>query len=148
MSRLELTTSVFREFGIIQERVEAIFKGRLPADLPAAQFKLLNHLIYTTNQHEAVSDLAKHSHVSLPAMSQVIKQLRTKGYVELKEHREDTRKKTVLITKAGRLSHNNALKSIDINLEEFSKKFSIKDMQKLYELSHKFRCTFEDHHQV
>lgn len=148
MSRLELTTSVFREFGIIQERVEAIFKGRLPADLPAAQFKLLNHLIYTTNQHEAVSDLAKHSHVSLPAMSQVIKKLRTKGYVELKEHREDTRKKTVLITKAGRLSHNNALKSIDINLEEFSKKFSIKDMQKLYELSHKFRCTFEDHHQV
>ena len=148
MSRLELTTSVFREFGIIQERVEAIFKGRLPADLPAAQFKLLNHLIYTTNQHEAVSDHAKHSHVSLPAMSQVIKQLRTKGYVELKEHREDTRKKTVLITKAGRLSHNNALKSIDINLEEFSKKFSIKDMQKLYELSHKFRCTFEDHHQV
>lgn len=148
MSRLELTTSVFREFGIIQERVEAIFKGRLPADLPSAQFKLLNHLIYTTNQHEAVSDLAKHSHVSLPAMSQVIKQLRTKGYVELKEHREDTRKKTVLITKAGRLSHNNALKSIDINLEEFSKKFSIKDMQKLYELSHKFRCTFEDHHQV
>ena len=128
--------------------MEAIFKGRLPADLPSAQFKLLNHLIYTTNQHEAVSDLAKHSHVSLPAMSQVIKQLRTKGYVELKEHREDTRKKTVLITKAGRLSHNNALKSIDINLEEFSKKFSIKDMQKLYELSHKFRCTFEDHHQV
>lgn len=148
MNRLQLTTSVFREFGIVQERVDAIFKQRLPADLPAAQFKLLNHLIYTTNQHETVSDIAKHSYVSLPAMSQVIKQLRTKGYVELEQHRKDSRKKIVLITKAGRLSHNNALESIDVNLEEFSKNFSMQDMQKLYELSHKFRCTFEDHHQV
>jgi DNA-binding MarR family transcriptional regulator len=102
-------------------------------------------LIHTTNQHETVGDIAKHSHVSLPAMSQVIKQLKTKGYVELEEHRQDSRKKTVLITKAGRLSHNNALESIDVNLEEFSKKFSMQDMQKLYELSHIFRCTFEDH---
>jgi DNA-binding MarR family transcriptional regulator len=148
MNRLKLTTSVFREFGIIQERVDAIFKRRLPGDLPAAQFKLLNHLIYTTNQHEAVSDLAKNSHVSLPAMSQVIKQLRKKGYVELKEHRQDTRKKMVLITKSGRLSHDNALKSIDINFKEFSKNFCMQDMQDLYELSHKFRCTFEDHYQV
>jgi DNA-binding MarR family transcriptional regulator len=148
MNELQLTTAVFREFGIIQERADAILKKRLPADLPAAQFKLLNHLIYTTNQHETVSDIAKNSHVSLSAMSQVIKQLKTKGYVELKEHLQDTRKKTVLITEAGRLSHNNALKSIDVNLEEFSTKFSIQDMQKLYELSHKFRCTFEDHHQV
>jgi DNA-binding MarR family transcriptional regulator len=128
--------------------VEAILKGRLPADLPNAQFKLLNHLMYTTNQHETVSDLAKNSHVSLPAMSQVIKQLKKKGYVELQEHREDTRKKIVLITQEGRFSHNNALQSIDVNLEEFSKKISIQDMQTLYALSHKFRCIFEDHHQV
>jgi len=148
MNQLELMTAVFREYGIVQERVEAIFKKHLPDDLPAAQFKLLNHLIYTTNKNETASDIAQNSHVSLSAMSQVIKHLRLKGYVELQAQENDTRKKMILITEPGRKAHTEALLGIDIDIEGFSKKFSLQDLENLYKLSHRFRCEFEGHYKI
>jgi DNA-binding MarR family transcriptional regulator len=148
MNQLELITAVFREYGIVQERVDAIFKKHLPDDLPAAQFKLLNHLIYTTNKNETASDIAQNSHVSLSAMSQVIKHLRVKGYVELQAQKEDIRKKMILITELGRNAHTEALLGIDIDIQGFSEKFSLPELKKLYALSHQFRCEFEGHYKI
>ncbi len=144
MNRLTQVTAIFREFGIVQERVEAILKKKLPAHLPAAQFKLLNHLIYTTNQNETASDIAANSHVSLSAMSQVIKQVRLKGYVELKPQEHDTRKKKIIITQAGQQAHQEALMGLDSNFEGMAKSFSSEELATLYKLSNKFRCEFEN----
>lgn len=143
MSRLDQVTAIFREFGIVQERIEAIFKKKLPVHLPAAQFKLLNHLIYTTNKNETASDIATNSHVSLSAMSQVIKQVRLKGYLELQPQEHDTRKKKIMITEAGRQVHQEALIGLDTDLEGFAKRFSSDDLKTLYRLSNQFRCEFE-----
>jgi len=144
MNRLEQVTAIFREFGIVQERVEAILKKKLPAHLPSAQFKLLNHLIYTTNQNETASDLAVNSHVSLSAMSQVIKQVRLKGYIELQLQEYDTRKKKITITEAGLQAHREAIIGLDSNLEGLAKSFSSEDLATLYRLSKQFRCEFEN----
>ncbi len=144
MNRLEQVTAIFREFGIVQERVDAILKKTLPAHLPSAQFKLLNHLIYTTNQNETASDLAANSHVSLSAMSQVIKQVRLKGYIELQLQEYDTRKKKITITEAGLQAHREAIVALDSNFEGLAKSFSSDELATLLRLSKQFRCEFEN----
>ena len=147
MNRVELTTAIFREVAIIQERMDVILKNNLPPELPRSQFTLLNHLIYTTNIDETSSDLANNFQVSLSAMSQVIKQLRNKGYIVLQIRSADARKKSIIITDEGRTAHSEAMKNIDIDIKSFSAKFSLKDMQQLYELSHQYRILFEKHTQ-
>ena len=145
MNRLDLTMATFREVAIIQERVEVLLKNNLPADLPAKQFKLLNHLINTTNKDETASDIAHNSQVSLSAMSQIIKQLTIKGYVELQTRELDTRKKNILISEQGRIAHRNALAKVDMDLKAFSAKFGLEDLQQLFNLSNQFRRLFEGH---
>ncbi|WP_432452241.1 MULTISPECIES: MarR family winged helix-turn-helix transcriptional regulator [unclassified Agarivorans] len=141
----QLITATFREIAIIHERMEIILKENLPSELPTSQFKLLNHLIYTTNSQETASQLAKNSHVSLSAMSQIIKQLSNKGYVSLQIRDHDARKKTILITEQGRIAHQNALTQIDIVLKSFAPNFSLVDIQQLFKLINQFRREFEQH---
>ena len=145
MNRLDLTMATLREVAIIQERVDVILKKNLPAELPAKQFKLLNHLINTTNKDETASEIAHNSQVSLSAMSQIIKQLTLKGYVELQTRKLDTRKKSILISEQGRIAHRNALAKVDMDLKAFSAKFNLEDLQQLFNLSNKFRRLVEDH---
>ena len=142
---MTLTAAIFRELGIIQERVDAISKARLPADLPTSQFKLLNHLIFTTNTDETASEIAHNFHVSLSAMSQIIKQLRQKGFVDGHPRKQDTRKKTIFITDLGRSAHQQAVGDIDIDISGFSKKFSLTELQQLYALNKQFCLSFEEH---
>lgn len=144
MNKTKLATAIFREIGIIHERMDAILRDKLPAELPAAQFKLLNHLLYTSNTNETATELATNFHVSLSAMSQIIKQLNKKGFVDLQTRRQDARKKTITITELGRCAHQNALTKIDLDIKHFSNKFRQIDMQQLLELSHQFRVYFED----
>jgi DNA-binding MarR family transcriptional regulator len=143
MNPIEMVMATFREFGIVQERVDAIFKQKLPVDLPTVQFKLLNHLISTSNKDEMVSDIAKNSHVTLSAMSQVIKQARKNGFVELISQEQDARKKSVVITDQGRSTYQCALESFDIDLKGLADNFSVEELQQLYELSNRFRIIFE-----
>jgi len=145
MNRLDLTMATLREVAIIQERVDVLLKKNLPAELPAKQFKLLNHLINTTNKDETASEIAHNSQVSLSAMSQIIKQLTLKGYVELQTRKLDTRKKSILISEQGRIAHRNALAKVDMDLKAFSAKFNLEDLQQLFNLSNKFRRLVEDH---
>ena len=143
MNRLELVLATFREFGIVQERVDAIFKKKLPTDLPTAQFKLLNHLVNTTNKDEMVSDIAKNSHVTLSAMSQVIKQAKKNGLVNLVSQQQDARKKSVVLTEQGRRAHQSALEHFDIDLKALADNFSAAQLEQLYRLSNQFRTVFE-----
>ena len=145
MDSMTLTAAIFRELGIIQERVDAILKARLPADLPTSQFKLVNHLIFTTNTDETASEIAHNFHVSLSAMSQIIKQLRQKGFVDVHLRKQDARKKTLFITDLGRSAHQQAVGDIDIDISGFSKKFSLTELQQLYALNKQFCLSFEEH---
>jgi DNA-binding MarR family transcriptional regulator len=145
MNQVNLTIAIFREIGIMQERMNAILKDRLPADLPPTQFKLLNHLIFTTNINETASEIAHNFHVSLSAMSQVIGQLTKKGFVQLHTRSQDARKKTIVLTEQGRDAHQKASEQIDIDMKSFSKKFKLNDMQQLYKLNNEFRLCFEAH---
>lgn len=145
MNKTKLTTAIFREIGIIHERMDAILRDKLPAELPASQFKLLNHLLYTSNTNETATELAHNFHVSLSAMSQIIKQLNNKGFVEIQTRSQDARKKTLTITKLGRGIHQQAVAKIDLDIKGFANNFSLADMQQLYKLSHQCRVYFEDH---
>jgi len=77
-------------------------------------------------------------------MSQVIKQVRLKGYIELQLQEYDTRKKKITITEAGLQAHREAIIGLDSNLEGLAKSFSSEDLATLYRLSKQFRCEFEN----
>ena len=143
MNRLELTGAIFREVGIIQERLDFLLKENLPQNLPPVQFKLLNHLIYTTNTDETVSELADNSHVSLSAMSQIIKQLIKKGYVKLHTRNQDARKKTIEITSQGREAHNLARQLVAMDIQPLANEFTLAFLGSLHASLHQYRIQFE-----
>ncbi len=143
MNRLELTSAIFREIGIIQERVDFLLKQNLPQNLPPTQFKVLNHLIYTTNTDETVSELASNSHVSLPAMSQIIKQLINKGFVKLHVRTQDARKKTIEITKKGRNAHDQARQQVAVDIQPLANEFKLNELNTLHQSLHQYRIHFE-----
>ena len=145
MEQPQLTTMIFREITIIHERMDMVLKQNLPVDLPASQFKLLNHLVYSTNPNETSSDLAKIFHVSLSAMSQIIKQLTNKGYISLQVRDHDARQKKIIITEQGRIAHEHATALVYIDLESFASNFEQGDMQQLFNLINHFRLVFEQH---
>jgi len=143
MNRLELTSAILREIAIIQERVDFLLKQNLPQNLPPTQFKVLNHLIYTTNTDETVSELASNFHVSLPAMSQVIKQLINKGFVKLHSSTQDARKKTIEITSQGRNAHAQARQHVAVDIKPLANEFKLEFLQSMHDSLHKYRIQFE-----
>ncbi|WP_354625759.1 MarR family transcriptional regulator [Psychromonas sp. MME2] len=143
MNKNQLTTAVLREIAIIHEKMDTHLKQKLPVNLPPSQFKLLNHLIYSTNTNESSSELAALFHVSLSAMSQIVKQLIHKGYVSLQVRDHDARQKKIIITEQGRLAHEHATGLIYFDLNRFASKFNQADMQQLFSLIHHFRLEFE-----
>jgi len=145
MEQAQLTTTILREIAIIHERMEMVLKQNLPADLPTSQFKLLNHLVYSTNANKTSSELADVFHVSLSAMSQIIKQLTNKGYISLQVREHDARQKKITITKQGRIAHEHATELIYIDLKSVASNFEHDDMQQLFNLVQRFRLVFEQH---
>lgn len=143
MNRLELTVRIFREIGIVQERTDFFLKRDLPPDLPAVQYRLLNHLLYTTNVDETVGDLARNSLVSLSAMSQIVRQLVNKGYVALETPPDDARRKVVRVTERGRAAHQAALAAIDEDFRPLAGKLALGDLEQLFTLLQRFRQAFE-----
>lgn len=143
-SKQDLAQLIFREIGIINDRMDLELKEKLPSELPPAQFKLLNHLIFTTNTNETVSDVAKLFHVTLSAMSQIAKQLAGKQLISLQTSAEDSRRKTIVITPLGRKAHTDALSKISFDLEPLAQRFSQKNLQSLFENIQQFRLEFEN----
>ena len=143
MTRQQLTNAIFREIAIVQEGVDTILKENLPASLPPAQFKLLNHLIFTTNTDETASDLARNMRVTLSAMSQMIKQLVGKGYMAVSISADDARKKTLLITPQGHAAHSEVMIGINNTQQSFIQKFSQNELAELFESLNHYRLIFE-----
>jgi DNA-binding MarR family transcriptional regulator len=91
-----------------------------------------------------VSDIAKNSHVTVSAMSQVIKQAKKNGLVQLVSQQQDARKKSVVITHQGQNAHQLALQNFDIDLKALADNFSAAQLEQLYQLSNQFRTVFEE----
>jgi DNA-binding MarR family transcriptional regulator len=108
MDQFNITAVIFREVSVMQERMHAILKDRLPADLPPKQFSLLNHFVFTTNANETAREITHNVHASLSAMSQVIGQLTKKGFVHLHARSQGARKKTIVLTEQGNDAHQKA----------------------------------------
>ena len=141
--RIELFARIFRDIGIVQERMDAVAKKRLPNDLPLAQYKLLDHLVYTLNRNETCADIARNSHVTKAAMSQIIKRLLEKGFVELRENPTDRRIKALSITQSGRAIHQLAQAAILPAIKPLSQTLSLTELEQTFNCVHQFRLQFE-----
>lgn len=140
--RIESLFSIFRDIGICRERLDAMLTARLPANLPLLQYRLLNHLIMTTNRNETASEIARNSHVTRGAMSQIIARLQEKGFVEQREHPDDRRVKTIHVTRVGKAAHDEGSRNLG-DLRTFANGVPLAQLEQLQAALREFRLVFE-----
>lgn len=101
----------FNELGIMEQLVTTQLERVLPGGLTKAQFGVLNHMV-RLGKLESPAELASAFQVSRPTMTNTIKRLVGKGYVEVAPHATDGRSKIVRITPSGVAIRGEALKAL------------------------------------
>lgn len=96
-----LIFEVFKEIGIIEQLSRARLEARLPDDLIAPHFAVLNHLINRGDGAVPI-DMARAFQVPKTSMTHTLKGLVAKGYVEWRDNPNDGRSKTVWLLPKGR----------------------------------------------
>ena len=94
-----------------------------PLDLTSTQFVLLAALAWLSKESDAVTqiDIANQGNADRMMVSKVLRTLEEKKFVTRKEHKTDTRAKTICLTPSGAAILQKALKAIETaDLEFFS----------------------------
>jgi DNA-binding MarR family transcriptional regulator len=78
------------------------------ADLPPAQFVVLNHFSHHPERERRVADLAAAFEVNQPAITKSLQKLVKKGYLEVRPGEDDRRVRWHKITAAGLAAHAKA----------------------------------------
>lgn len=92
-----------------------------PLDLTHSQFVLLASIQWLTIQKTEITQILLSHHTKIDPMttSQVLRTLLSKGLIERREHKTDTRAKVISITAKGSSIASEAVKAV----EQFDKKF-------------------------
>ncbi|MHA7773051.1 MarR family winged helix-turn-helix transcriptional regulator [Roseibium sp. M-1] len=108
--------SFFNEIGIIAQLSRAAMELRLPKGLTLPHFSVVNHLIRVKDGQTPLT-LAKAFQVPKTTMTHTLAGLSEHGYVEMRPNPEDGRSKTVWLTASGRNFREEAIRSIDPDIE-------------------------------
>ena len=106
----------FNEIGIIAQLSRAAMEARLPKGLTLPHFSVINHLIRVSDGQTPLT-LAKAFQVPKTTMTHTLAGLLEHGFVEMRPNPEDGRSKTVWLTDTGRLFRDEAVRSIDPDIE-------------------------------
>ncbi len=122
---LETAFSFFNEIGIIAQLSSNEFQRSLPHDLTPAQFSVLNWFSRVDTQANPTR-LATAFQVTKGAMTNTLKKLEAKGFVQVVPDESSGRSKVVTMTAAGKAARQDALKAMAPVLEAFVKAFPAK----------------------
>jgi DNA-binding MarR family transcriptional regulator len=143
MNRIETLRLLFREIGILGIEASTRLARVLPRNLTETQFGLLNHLHFTTNVDETPADLARAFKVSRPAMTQILRRLVDRGFVELRPAPGDGRLRHVTLTAAGDEAHEAVLEALGKDFEAMATHSSAGELADLLTALRHFRQTVE-----
>lgn len=99
----------------LENRLNRLLKG---AHVPLAQFVVLNHLASLPAEGWTVSRLASALDTGQPGISKILARLVAKGYVCIDLDSRDRRRKRHVLTAAGRVAHQDALRRVAPLTEE------------------------------
>lgn len=118
---------LFTEIGIINQLSSNRAERALPHGLTMSQFGVLNHFSRGLPPKSPL-DLAKAFQVTKGAMTNTLKQLERKGFVDIIPHESDKRSKIVSISHKGRVAHQDAQVELAQQFKDFSEAFSVEEI--------------------
>lgn len=114
--------SFFNEVGIIAQLSRTALEARLPKGLTLPHFSVVNHLIRVKDGQTPLA-LATAFQVPKTTMTHTLGGLTAHGFVEIRPNPDDGRSKTVWLTDAGRRFREDAIRSIDPDIEVFKSQY-------------------------
>ena len=118
----ELTFKFFNEIGIINQLATNAFESCLPDGLTISQFSVLNW--FTRVDSEATPGrLATAFMVTKGAMTNTLKRLEEKGFIQVRPDKTSGRRKLVTMTPAGKAARAAAILAVEPLLKEVLKQF-------------------------
>lgn len=127
-TKLETAFTLFNEIGIINQLAINAFEQKLPLGLTISQFSVLNW--FSRVDTEATPGrLATAFMVTKGAMTNTLKKLEEKGYVDIRVDENSARRKLVTRTVEGEAARTEALAAVQPLLEEVLNQFKVSDIE-------------------
>lgn len=123
----EVYFRLFNEIGIINQLSSNRAERAMPHGLTMSQFSVLNHFSRGLPPKPPL-ELANAFQVTKGAMTNTLKQLESKGFVEIVPHETDKRSKVVSMSEKGRAAHRDAQMELAKVFEDFSSAFTIEEI--------------------
>lgn len=120
---------LLNEIGIISQLSTAQFERCLPTDLNNSQFGVLNWF-FRVDSEATPGRLATAFQVTAGAMTNTLKKLEAKKFIQVEPDANSGRKKKVTITAEGREIRQLAIASAAPMLQEFAAAFPTADIEK------------------
>jgi DNA-binding MarR family transcriptional regulator len=113
----------FNEIGIIAQLSRSAMEARLPKGLTLPHFSVVNHLVRVRDGQTPLK-LAQAFQVPKTTMTHTLSGLLDHGLVEVRPNPDDGRSKTIWLTDTGRSFREEAIRSMDPDMEALGAKFS------------------------
>jgi len=133
----------FNEIGIINQLSSTRAERDLPHGLTMSQYSVLNHFIRGLPPKSPL-ELANAFQVTKGAMTNTLKQLEKKGFVDIRPHDVDGRSKIVSISRSGVSAHQDALQSLRIAFADFLQAFEPDEIEELIPMLEKVRAWLDN----
>ncbi|MEM9333005.1 MAG: MarR family transcriptional regulator [Pseudomonadota bacterium] len=133
----------FNEVGIINQLASNRAERAMPHGLTMSQFSVLNHFMRGLPPKSPL-ELASAFQVTKGAMTNTLKQLQNKGFVEIVPHEKDGRSKIVSISETGRNAHKDAQSELMVFFSDFSAQFSTEELAKVIPDLEKIRIWLDE----
>lgn len=107
----DLAEKLLSEISLVEQLAQANLKDALPAGMEVSHFSVLNHFALWGGE-KTPGQLAKKFNVTKGAMTNTLRRLEQKDYVEIRPDRTDARSKKVKMTPAGKQAHASAMATV------------------------------------
>ena len=136
--------SFFNEIGIIAQLSRTALEARLPKGLTLPHFSVINHLVRVKDGQTPLV-LANAFQVPKTTMTHTLGGLIDHGLVEIRPNPEDGRSKTVWLTDKGRNFREDAIRSIDPDIEAIKSNIPAERVESLVPALAEIRAFLDSH---
>lgn len=133
----------FNEIGIINQLSSTRAERHMPHGLTMSQFSVLNHFSRGLPPKSPL-ELANAFQVTKGAMTNTLKQLERKDFIDIKPHAVDGRSKIVSISKAGLSAHRDAQMVLSQSFADFTTAFQSEEIAELLPMLERIRIWLDE----
>ena len=133
----------FNEVGIINQLSSTRAERKMPHGLTMSQYSVLNHFVRGLPPKSPL-ELANAFQVTKGAMTNTLKQLEKKGFIDIRPHDVDGRSKIVSISKAGIAAHQDAIQWLAVAFSDFISAFTPEELANVLPVMEKVRIWLDN----